>query len=166
MCDPMFGMVMSGLQSVMGAMAENDEADYKQGVAQYNAREQENEAVRVRNKGTEEENAERARTSKLIATQRAQLAANGVDVNVGSAADLQETTEALGEADALRIRGNAVDQADSMERGAGLTLAGGDAAKTAGTNRATGGLLAGAGKLASKWYTPDSSANTEFAFGD
>lgn len=46
-------------------------------------------------------------TRKAIGTSRAALAAQGVDVNSGSAADLLEQAEYYGEMDALTVRNNA-----------------------------------------------------------
>jgi hypothetical protein len=76
-------------------------------------------------RGKYAETAQRRITSRTIGTQRAGLAAQHVDVNVGSASDVQETAAYLGELDALTIRGNAareawgykVDAANSREHG-------------------------------------------------
>lgn len=46
-------------------------------------------------------------TKRMIGTQRAALASQGIDVNIGSAADVQGDTAAMGALDSLTIRNNA-----------------------------------------------------------
>lgn len=147
----------------------------------FNAREQENQATDVLNKGTEDENIHRQKTADFKAKQRAQLAASGIDIDSGSAADIQQDTDLLGEVDALRIRKNAQGQAGTLNRQAELTNAQGDAAARAGNLSAAGSLIGGGAKaygastnsasllgtdsgnaaagtpLNSKWYTNNSS---------
>lgn len=62
-------------------------------------------------RGGMDEDQQRLATRAAIGTQRAGFAANGVDVNSGSAADIQDDTAALGELDALTIRNNAAREA-------------------------------------------------------
>lgn len=57
------------------------------------------------------EDQQRLQTKAAIGTQRAGFAANGVDVNSGSAANIQDDTAQLGEFDALTIRNNAAREA-------------------------------------------------------
>lgn len=188
MCEPTtvtmtYLAIASGAVSAASQIQQGNEAN---AVAKYNAREQENQATRVRNKGTEEENIKRRETAEFLSKQRAMLGASGIDLGSGSAADLQQDTELLGEVDALRIRSNFDDQATQMERQAELTRQQGRSAKRAGQISALGTALStaatvgminatpvGAGELgkngaasiggkggfSGKWYTPDSSAN-------
>ena len=107
---------------------------------------------------------QRRRTAELLSKQRAQLGAATVDLSSGSAFQLQEDTQALGEADALRIRSTAESKATALETGADLTLAQGEFAKSAGDSRASATLLGGAAKVAGsgvadKWFKPNSSVN-------
>lgn len=67
-----------------------------------------NDAVK---RGAVEEDQQRLQTTAAIGTQRAGFAANGVDVNSGSAANIQDDTAQLGEFDALTIRNNAAREA-------------------------------------------------------
>ncbi|MNJ23108.1 hypothetical protein D3C77_174860 [compost metagenome] len=62
-------------------------------------------------RGEFESDQQRLRTNAAIGTQRTGFAANGVDVNTGSAAEIQDDTAALGELDALTIRNNAAREA-------------------------------------------------------
>lgn len=88
---------------------------------------------------------QRVRTGQAIGTQRAVQAANGIDVNSGSAAQLQDDTAMIGELDALTIQNNAAREAygyriqadqDRMNARQTLTNAG---------NKATGSILGGIG---------------------
>lgn len=164
MCSPM--AIVAGLQivsTVSEGYAAKQKGKYENKVAQYNARVQENEATRARNIGVEEENIQREKTAQLLSKQRAEIGAAGVSLTSGSALDIQEQTELLGEVDALRIKSNFQIQAESLESQARLTRATGVAAKRAGDQAFTGSLLAAGGTLlatgvAAKWFTPSSAA--------
>lgn len=62
-------------------------------------------------RGTEASHWAMSDTRRMIGSQRARLAAQGVDVNSGSALDVQADTMALGELDALTIKNNAAREA-------------------------------------------------------
>lgn len=62
-------------------------------------------------RGKVEEKKSRRVTEQVIAGQRVSLAAQGVDVNRGSAVDVQADAAYLGELDALTIRNNAAKEA-------------------------------------------------------
>ena len=164
MCDP---VTLSAVASITGAVAAGyqqvQQGRFQQGVADYNARVAENEAEETRNAGVEEENKQRQKTAQLLSKQRAQLGASGVDLTSGSALQIQQDTQTLGEVDALRIRSNFENQATSLETGADLTRTEGANARSAGFGRAAGTLLSGAGTalgtgVADKWFTPASAA--------
>ncbi len=168
MCDPVTAtLVITAALSAGSAAQQGRETN---AAAKYNAREQDNEATRVRNRGVEEENLQRRRTAEFAATQRAQLAASGVQLGTGTAADLIQDTEELGEVDAQRIRTNTEEQAASLERGAINTKSQGRAAKRAGNLQAvttlvgaagsaqTGGGQPQTGTLNPKWYNNNSAA--------
>ena len=138
--------------SIMSASSGKQEGEFQNDVAKFNARQMENEAVQTRNKGTEEEIRQREKTAQLTSLQRAQLGAAGVDVGSGSALALQQDTETLGEADALRIRSNFGQAATSLESQADIERAQGKAAKQAGINAFRTSLLTGSSSVASKWY--------------
>jgi hypothetical protein len=57
------------------------------------------------------EDQQRVKTRLMIGTHRATIGASGVDVNSGSAANLQVQTEGVGEQDAQQIRANAMREA-------------------------------------------------------
>lgn len=164
MCDPVtISAVAVVASTAMQAQAQQQQGRYRKGVADYNARVAENEAQEVRGAGVEAENVKRLRTAELLSKQRAQIGASGVELNSGSALQLQEDTVALGEADALRIRSNFESRATSLETGAELTRSQGAFAQSAGEKGAVGTILGGTGKfldtgVADKWFKPNSAA--------
>lgn len=166
MCEP--ATIMATVAVVQGAFTAQQQVQqgrYQRGVAEYNARVAENEAQETINKGVEAENIQRRKTAELISKQRAQLGAANIELGSGSALQLQEDAAALGEADALRIRSNFEDRAESLETGAEFTREAGRQAERAGRTAAfttllgTAASVAGSG-VADKWFTPNSSAVT------
>jgi hypothetical protein len=105
MCNPqavMFAFTVAS--SVAQSYQQKQQAEYAEGVAEYNLRKTENEAQRVKNVATERENKVRQEAAELKARQRASFAAAGIDIGLGTPLDLQADTETLAEVDALRIR--------------------------------------------------------------
>lgn len=164
MCDVMTALTVGA--TLYSGYTQREQANAQGRVARqtanYNARLQENEATRTRNIGIEEENKQRRMSAELLSRQRAQIGASGVQLNTGSALQLQEDTVQLGEVDALRIRRNYQDEAMSMEQGADLTRYEGQAARAGyraeGKAAFTNSVLSSAGTVASKWYSPKSAA--------
>lgn len=176
MCEPMTIATTLAVVSTVGqGYAAKKQGKYQKGVADYNARVQDNEATEVRAKGVEEENIQRERTAKLLSKQRAQMGAANVELGTGSALDIQEETELLGEVDALRIKSSFERKATSLETGAELTRAEGEAAEAKGKQAFLGSLLSaggqgigamgGGGGVASKWFTPDSALSVSGGAG-
>ena len=173
MCEPTAILMIAS--AAYSANQQIKQGKFQKGTAEYNARVAENEAEETRNAGVERENIQRRKTAELLSKQRAQLGAGNVDLSSGSALQLQEETVALGEADALRIRSNFANQAESLETGAELTRREGEFAASAGRGAAFGTLLGGAAfgtllggaamaagtGVADKWFTPSSSALTQ-----
>lgn len=164
MCEPT--TIMAAVAVVSAAFTADQQikqGKYQKSVAEYNAAVAENEAEETRNAGVEQENIHRRKVAELMSKQRAQLGAANIDLSTGSALDLQEQTQAMGEADALRIRSNFEQRAQALETGADLTQSQGEFAEQAGRGAATGTLLQGASTVlgtgvADKWFTPESAA--------
>lgn len=166
MCDPILaaGALQATSQLMQGYQAKQ-QGEYAEGVAQFNAGMQRNEATRVRNKGVVEENKQRRKVAEMVSKQRAQAAASGADVNSGSVLQLQDDAKLLGELDALQIRDNFTNDARNMEIQAGLTEMEGRNARKKGEAAFRGSILSafGAGAqaygLSQNWYTDASAAN-------
>lgn len=165
MCEPT-SIVMAVTAVASAAYSANQshqQGKYQAGVAEYNASLAENEAQQIQAKSAEEENTQRRKTAELLSKQRAQLGASNVDLSSGSALQLQEDTEVLGEADALRIRSNYDNQVASSLAEADLSRSDGAFAESAANSAVAGSILGGISGVASsgvadKWYTPSSTA--------
>ena len=156
MCEPAtIAFALMAVATVAEGYQAREQGKYQNDVSKYNAANMKNEAVHARNKGTEEENIHREKVQQMIARQRVQGAAQGVDIGSGSMLNLQQDTETLGDADALRIRSNFSNQADAIEKGAVLELSQGKAAEHAGDMAFKTSLLKAGGQAAmgvsSKW---------------
>lgn len=165
MCEPTTIMAATAVVSgAFTAQQQRAQSKFQKSVANYNARVAENEAEETRAAGVERENIQRRRTAELISKQRAQLGAVNVDIDSGSALQLQEDAEILGEADALRIRSNFESRAESLDTSAAFTETQGEFAESAGRNTAVGTLLSTTANVldtgvADKWFTQKSAAN-------
>lgn len=163
------------------AKAARGQAAYAAGVARNNAiiADQQAESARAfaersaldaEARGIAEEQRVRRQTAQLVGRQRAVLAANGVQVDAGSALDITTDSKAIGEIDALTVRSNAAREAlGYREQGAqdayALQLRGrgyeseavladyaGANAAAQGRSAVAGTLITGATSVASKWY--------------
>jgi hypothetical protein len=121
--------------------------------------------------GQREEQSVRLRTAQLKGTQRASLAASGVDLGEGSAARVLATTDYMGEVDARTVQANAARSAFGYQvqannqkfaamsaRVQGANYTAGSAFATANANTinpaasATTSLIGSAGQVATSWY--------------
>jgi hypothetical protein len=87
------------------------EGDYQGAALDQNATLADQQAQDAIARGAVTEHQQRTAVRSTIGSQRAALAAGGVDIGSGSAADVQANTAQLGEMDALTIRNNAARQA-------------------------------------------------------
>lgn len=94
-------------QTYSASQAQGAEADYRRSQLELNRQMADIQAKDAIARGDREAEALRARTKKLIGSQRAALAAQGIEVGSGSALDVQADTAALGAVDELTIRNNA-----------------------------------------------------------
>lgn len=106
-------------------------------------------------RGREDEGRQRRSNRQLAGSQRAALAASGVDINSGSAQDVVDSDAALGEFDAMTIRNNAARQAWGYQvqaadyrRNAAMARAGGHETTRSLRNGSVTTLLTGAADLA------------------
>lgn len=104
-------------------------------------------------RGDEQANKIQQQARALKGSQRASMAAKGLDLGVGTAAELQDQTDFFGAVDASTARFNAQRDAWSSRAGGANARAQGDAAARQGNLQAFGTLLSTGGQVASKWYT-------------
>lgn len=93
------------------AKAAKAEANYEAGIHEQNADIADAQARDATERGKTKEGRFRQDVSRLQGSQRARLAAQGIDIDTGSAGYLQSETAVIGEVDALTIRNNAAREA-------------------------------------------------------
>ncbi len=153
MCEPTtiaYGLaaVLAVAGGVQTARAQKAAGEAQAQADEANARIGRQQADQARQIGNMEEERQMRRVRAAVATQRATQAANGLDVNSGTALDLQAETAGFGTADALNLRSNAIRQAWGFEVGAVNDINSASAARAAGSNAATGTMLTTASQVA------------------
>lgn len=152
------GTVVQTSAAMSASKAQKQAYEYQAAVSRNNQKIAEWQAQNEIAKGQEAEIEQRRRISALKGSQRAGLAAKGLDISTGSALNILTDTDYLGELDVANIRSNA-------ERAAW-------AARVQGSNEAAnaelltmraeaenplmagaGTFLSGAGSVAERWYT-------------
>jgi len=109
---------------------------------------------------------QRSKTRQLKGAQRAAMAANGVDLNQGSALNILSDTELFGQMDADTIADNTAKEAWALRnQAAGYTDAAAAAAARASSESplmaTAGSLLSSAGRVAGRWYTGSGSSGRD-----
>ena len=92
----------------------------------------------------------RLRAAGLFGSQRAQLAANGVDLGSGGALDILQTTVQMGEHDASVIRDNGTRREWAQRQGASIDRSVADGMNP--TMDAVSSLIGDAGAVNKAWY--------------
>lgn len=151
------GLAVSGQRAQ--AKAQSNEAKFRAAVARNNDIVSRREADLSRARGEQDARRQEERTRQLIGTQRATLAANGVVVDQGSAADITADTAEIGALDAITIRRNAEREA-LLRESQGAEFASESALREressstlrAGRTESFGTVLSGIGSVSSKWH--------------
>lgn len=152
------GVAMQAIGSYYSAQAQKEELDFQARMAEINARLAEGQAQNALLAGQREEQKARLETANIKSRQRAGMAANGVDLSVGSAQNVLTSTDLVGEVDANQIQANAIASAWGYRTNAvNLTNQAGRSRSAAGAispmGSAASSLLGNAGSVASTWYT-------------
>ena len=150
------GTALGAVSSYQQGKAQAAAANYQAQVARENQRIAMNNAAMTRQEGIEEARRQRIATLQEVGKQQTELAANGVEVGYGSSLDIIESTQMLGELDALTIEYNSEKRArnyeiDAWDFGNESRLATFQArnAKSAGTMGLIAGGLKTVGSIAS-----------------
>ena len=177
-----FGGISQAIGNFYAAKTEQYQANSKAleydlaaDIASMNAEQEEENALFAMQKGEAEIGALTMRSGQEAATARATMAANGVAVGVGSAAELMATNELMKQRDMLTINANRVrSAAEARMRASGFrgqAIAGRTTAanmlRTASTINPllTGftSLMGSAGQVAEKWYHYNNKATSSYA---
>jgi hypothetical protein len=156
------GLQSAGLASAIVGSFYKSKADksalrHQAAMQDINARLAETSAQTELTRGQREEHSVRLRTAQIKSSQRASMASNGIDLGEGTAANIQLTTDIMGEADADTVQANAVrsawgyrTQSASYSSDAGMRRAGAAGISPIGSALTT--ALTGAGTVARNWY--------------
>lgn len=151
------GAISSGIGAYYGAQSQKSSLELSANLADINARVAESAAQQTLLTGQREEQRSMIATANLKGTQRASLAANGVDLGEGSAANILTTTDVMGEVDASTIQANAIRSAFGQRTQAvnqtNQALTSRASASSINPGQAmTTSLLGSAGSVAGNWY--------------
>lgn len=147
-------VLATGVGGALAAKGAYDQGQVAKQVGRNNQVMAEYAAQDAQRRGEEDAIKARQRASAVKGAQRASMAAKGLDLGVGTAAELQDQTDFFGETDIGTARNNAARDAWSARAGGRNARAQGDAAARQGNLQAAGTILSTGGSVASKWYTP------------
>ncbi len=160
------GAANSAISSYIGALAQKDNLKHSAAMAEINARVAELGAQSALLQGKSEVAKLTDAAGRLKSRQKVALAANGVDLGVGNAAEIQASTDMMKEIDAEALKANALRTAWGYRANAQnyRNKAAADRVTASGISpfmSATSSLMGDAGQVASQWY----SLQKEGAFG-
>jgi hypothetical protein len=147
----MVGDLSSGISGMAGASAQaraiETQGAYQKTMFELNTKFAQLQADDAIRRGDAEVAAHKGQVKKLIGSQRAAMAAQGIEIDSGSAMDVQSDTAMLGELDAMKIKTNAYREAygykvEAMNNTMQGELAASAAKNAARNTRVTGGLQA------------------------
>lgn len=104
-------MGLKALNAYSTAKSQQSSMRFQAQLDQMNAQSSENQAQSVLSQGNFEQQNQQLKTADMLGQQRAGMAANGVALGVGSAANVQESTQVMGQIDTNTIAANAMRQA-------------------------------------------------------
>ena len=179
-----FLMALGAVQSMVGTYYQSQSQKYQleaqqlnlefnSKMAMINARNAERTAQQALLQGERAIGQVTMRAGKVKSAQKAAMAANGIDIGVGSAAEVQATTDLMKENDAITIdinrtlaansaRTQGVNfQNSSLLSGVSAANAGAMADAVSPWSNAAASLISNAGSVASSWYNSYSSSRLE-----
>ena len=151
MSNPNVSAGAQGIGDLVEGFAGGRAADFQAQIARRNAEISQQNARGAREAGQVQALNSMLRTRAIVGQTKAAQAASGIDVNSGSAVDVQASERMLGMLDALTIRSNAARAAYGYEAEAGgyaarakMLKQGGKMARIGGLMNASGTILEGA----------------------
>lgn len=151
MCEPVSMGIMAGVTIASTALSTAQgiqQANYQEQVARMNQKFSEDQARAEALAGNAEATTLKLKAAKFAATQKAQFAANGVDVESGSALDVLADTRLMSDEDAAVIKNNAARRAAGAAAQAANYGAQASAISSGRNWQTAGTLLGGAAKAA------------------
>lgn len=151
------GVAASTAGGYYSAKSQKSAAGFNAAMAELNARQSEQQAQSALQQGKRQVAAITLKAGQLKSAQRAALAANGVDLGTGSAAELQASTDIMKAADAGTAELNALQAAwgyrmQGVNSKNQALMARAQARSISPFGAAASSLLGGAGQVANSWY--------------
>jgi di/tripeptidase len=135
------GAALGAVGAISSANASAQSANYQSAVAANNAKQAQENASRAAQAGEITASMQERKTAANVGSIRAAQAANGVDVNSGSALDVRSSAAELGQLDAINIRSNAAREAYGYQAQSASYTGESDMYKSEASNDKTSGLL-------------------------
>jgi hypothetical protein len=145
-------VLATGAAGAMGAVGAYQQGQVAKQVGRNNQIMAEYAAQDAQRRASEDAVRIQQKASQLKGSQRAAMAAKGLDLGVGTAAELQDQTDFFGAVDAATTRSNGNRDAWSARQQGANARAQGDASARQGNLSAFSTLLGTAGSVAGKWY--------------
>lgn len=154
MCEPTtIALIATAAAGTMSAVGQYQQGQVAKQVGRNNATMAEYAAQDAERRGEEEAQAIQRKASQLRGTQRSMMAARGLDLGVGTPAELIDQTDFFAEQDRATARSNARRDAwSSRAQGQDMLMQGRYAARNANA-QAFSTLLGTAGSVSDKWMT-------------
>ncbi len=151
------GAVSGAIGSYYGAKSQKSSLKFQADMAEFNARQAEKSAQSALVAGQRQEQGVRLRTAQVKSASRVAMAANGLDLSSDTAQNILNTTDYMGEVDALTVEQNALQSAWGYRmQGVGQEISAGimrgTAAGISPGTAATTSLIQSGGQVASSWY--------------
>jgi hypothetical protein len=141
---------LSAAGTGLSAYGAYNQARTGKAVAEANAKNAEIQAQDALRRGEEAAQDQQRKAAAFKSSQRVSLAAKGLDLGYGTAADLQDQTDFFSQADVATTRANAQREAWARRsQGANFSM---EAAASRPWLSGGSTLLAGAGQVADRWY--------------
>lgn len=153
----LIGAASSAYSSWQSAKFQKRQLENEAELADINAKIAEQGAETATIAGQKQESAIRSRTAQIKSSQRAGLAASGVDLGTGSAANVLTTTDVMGEMDANTAAINTLmsawgyrTQASNLQSSAAMSRA--DSSAISPGSAVISSILSSAPSVAASWY--------------
>jgi hypothetical protein len=157
-----FGAINSAYGAYASARSTKMQLELQSQLADINAKLAESSAQQEIRRGQQAEQGVRLKTAQIKGSQRAAMAANGIDLGSDSATHILTTTDYMGERDAITVRDNATRNAwgyrtQGANYKAQALMDNANASAISPMGSGFGSLLTGAGTVAERWYTLNKS---------
>lgn len=143
-------MATQSLGAVTSAAGAFTKANTERETATYNAKMADAAAINAQRVGDSQAQKLYAQTNQLKGTQRASLAARGLDLGSGSPLDILTSTDVMGAADQATLKTNTQNDVQAAQNKAAYYRS--QASNASPFVSAATSLVTGAGKVSDKWY--------------